>query len=480
MEDSSNNTGPENPPLFVSPIGTVTLEDGVAVIFIDHETLEPAQMEAHISMMLAVSQQSGEIAMPVLMDLGKLKRIGWEARVCGAELIRPEWNKKVAIYYRNPVQMVIASFFIGVDRPPCPTFITSDREDALRCLRDPGDAIPPIETWVPEPQTRLEAAAYALYQMGLGNLSVSRELSGELDELDAVYSGLAMLSEEIGSIFEESNRAENEAKKHRKRLEHIVAERTAEVRGINESLKREVAERQAAEEELKKINIELDGFAHTVSHDLKGPLAVIQSASETLSLLESQSHTEESEHATELSDIIIRNTDKAKALIEDLLTLAEAGQVPADVSEVDVAELIGRITEERAAEIEANGITVIVADDLGAVCASPTHMYQLFANLLTNVIQHNDSDEPVIMVSALPCEAQEHHFLVRDNGSGIADEDLDKVFLPFYKGARGRTGIGLSTVSKLVSVYGGQVIAYNDNGACFEMTIRDIEVPPEP
>lgn len=481
MEDSSEkNAGPENAPFFETPIGRVTLEDGVAVMLFEHETLDVAQIEAHISMMLEVSQNAGQIAMPVLMDLGSMKWIGWEARVCGAELTRPEWNKKVAIYYHNPVQMVIAAFFVGVDRPPCPTIITGDRERAMEWLKDPGDGIPPPETWIPEPSTRLEAAASAVYQMGLGNLSASSEISGEQDELDAVYSGLAMLSEEIGGIFDERDRVENEARKHRRRLEHIVAERTAEVSEINESLKREITERKAAEAELKKINSELDGFAHTVSHDLKGPLAVIHSAGETLSLLVSKPESEDDRHALELADIISRNTHKATALIEDLLALAEAGQVPADVSLIDIGELIGLITEERSAEIEAKDITVMVADDLGEVRASPTHMYQVFANLLTNVIQHNDSDTPVIEVATLPAEAPEHHYLIRDNGSGIAEEDLAKVFLPFYKGAHGRTGIGLSTVSKLMAVYGGEVIAYNDNGACFELTIRDIDSSPEP
>jgi signal transduction histidine kinase len=154
--------------------------------------------------------------------------------------------------------------------------------------------------------------------------------------------------------------------------------------------------------------------------------------------------------------------------------------VPSEVSQVDIGELIVLIAEERADEIEAKGITIKIADDLGEVRASPTHMYQLFANLLTNVIQHNDSETPVIEVATLPAEAPEHHFLIRDNGSGIAEEDIDKVFLPFFKGAHGRTGIGLSTVSKLVSVYEGEVIAYNDNGACFELTIRDIDSSIEP
>jgi len=66
-----------------------------------------------------------------------------------------------------------------------------------------------------------------------------------------------------------------------------------------------------------------------------------------------------------------------------------------------------------------------------------------------------------------------HRYLTRDNGSGIAPEYLGRIFLPFVKGKTGETGIGLTTVEKIVAVYGGEIRAYNDNGACFEFTLKD-------
>jgi signal transduction histidine kinase len=64
-------------------------------------------------------------------------------------------------------------------------------------------------------------------------------------------------------------------------------------------------------------------------------------------------------------------------------------------------------------------------------------------------------------------------YLVRDNGPGIPDDYLDDVFLPFFRGEKGATGIGLATVAKIADVYDGEVKAYNEDGACFEITLSD-------
>jgi signal transduction histidine kinase len=474
MKEPDNNTGDTQVPLsFQTPIGKITLQDGVVIIAIDRERPEPEDMQGHIDLLLGVSQESGQLKMPVLLDLGPLAWMNWETRLCAIETMRPEWNEKVAILYRNPVQMIISAFFLGDERPPYPVMITGDRSAALDWLNDPQASSPPLESFIPEPANRLEALAVEMCRIGLGTFSGGNEIPGDLDELDAVACGLAMLTEEIISMFAERDSAEKEAARHRKRLELLVQERTSEVRDTNESLKREIEVRKAAEEQLQRINEDLISFAHTVSHDLKGPLSVIQSAGETLVLLLSLPDPVDPEHASELADIITRSTLKATTLIEDILALAEAGQVPSDIEQVDISDVVALIVDERTSELSRKGVALEVSDDLGTIRASRTHMYQVFTNLITNVIQHNDSATPAIQIRALPAHAPEHRYLVRENGSGIPEEDLEKIFEPFFKGAEGLTGIGLSTVSKIAGVYGGDVFAYNENGACFEVTIRD-------
>jgi PAS domain S-box-containing protein len=237
----------------------------------------------------------------------------------------------------------------------------------------------------------------------------------------------------------------------------------------------DITERQRYEEELKQVNAELEGYAHTVSHDLKGPLASMgMSLSMLRELLESPKSKEAGLEVLEVVDLMGLSLERADQLIGTLLKLAEAGQVPGEVTSIDVGQMVKRVLEERAREIKVRGIKVEVDSDLGHVVADYSHVYQLFANLIANAIQHNDSESPVIEVSRLGEEGEGgHRYLVRDNGSGIPPETIDRIFMPFFKGKTGGSGIGLSTVKKIVKLYGGEISAYNDSGACFEFTLGD-------
>jgi len=239
---------------------------------------------------------------------------------------------------------------------------------------------------------------------------------------------------------------------------------------------RDITERRQAEEALERANIELDGYAHTVSHDLRAPLANIVLANYTLQeLLKGPQTDETKETIFDTAEIISRNSEQISTLIGDLLSLAEAGQKPREVSVVDVSDVVRAVLEERSREIKEKGILVRVDERLGEVTAHPTQMYQLFSNLIGNAINHNDSPEPVLQISYLgDIEAGMHRYLVRDNGSGIPPEDTDNIFIPFFKkGRSGDSGIGLATAETIVRVYDGEIRAYNDNGACFEFAVRD-------
>jgi len=236
----------------------------------------------------------------------------------------------------------------------------------------------------------------------------------------------------------------------------------------------DVTKRREAQEELKRINAELDGYAHTVSHDLKGPLAALHLASESIEKLLSLPETEDrNENIVKLAEIIVRNTRKSEELTNSLLTLAEAGQRPAGVSDVDVGKIVKRVLEERRGEIEKSGMRTEYRN-LGRVRADPTHIYQLFANLVGNAIKHNSSDEPTLAIRLVESKGDLHTYRVCDNGPGVPPGDLNRIFDPFYTAGGGvGTGIGLATVARIVKVYGGEVRAYNDNGACFEFSLHD-------
>ena len=237
---------------------------------------------------------------------------------------------------------------------------------------------------------------------------------------------------------------------------------------------RDITKRKMAEEKLQRANVELEGYAHMVSHDLKGLLSGIVLAAETLVELQEGIDTGDAEASDKIVATISRYTWKAQGRIEGHLALAESGQKPMEVSDVDVREVVGEVLHERSGEIKEKGVEMNLIPDLGSVTGSPIQIQQVFSNLIGNAIRHNDSENPIIQVSYLGDDDDgAHRYLVRDNGSGIPEDIIDDVFLPFTRGKDGDTGIGLSIVEKLVNVYGGEIRTYNDNGACFEFTLRD-------
>jgi signal transduction histidine kinase len=253
-----------------------------------------------------------------------------------------------------------------------------------------------------------------------------------------------------------------------KMTDDLVAER--------EGLERKVEERTA---ELAVSNIELDGYAHTVSHDLRGPISSISMSASLLSeILDEEDVVGNRAELKTLADQILTSTDRSFSLITDLLALAEAGHKPSTVESVDLDETVQRIIMERADRIKGKNARVEVVGKLGSILASPTQMYLLFNNLIVNAVKHNDAAEPLVEVVCLgAAEGGGRKYQVRDNGPGIAEGDFDRIFEPFFKGRGGETGIGLATVKKIVETYRGEITPCNmeGGGACFELVLHDYD-----
>lgn len=239
---------------------------------------------------------------------------------------------------------------------------------------------------------------------------------------------------------------------------------------------RDISPMKRAEEQLRRANSNLIAYAHTVSHDLRSPLTSVILANESMrNELDSPEGSLRAE-VEESTRAIARNVGKIYSLVNDLLTIAEYGQAPVKVTEVEVAEVVHRVLEEQAHEIEEKGVEVRVDEELGRIRANETQVYQVFLNLIINAIRHNDSEAPKVEVRNCGERNGVHEYLVRDNSSGIPEELMDVLYVPFKKeaGSSGK-GIGLAIVKKIIDVYGGDIRAYNDNGACFEFSIPDLE-----
>jgi signal transduction histidine kinase len=241
---------------------------------------------------------------------------------------------------------------------------------------------------------------------------------------------------------------------------------------------RDTTERKRAEQELQRLNIELEGYAHAVSHDLRSPLTNIGLAAATLVEMVKNKGLDQDSEIMNVTHIIEGNVRKSSKLIEDVLELAEASQMPLEIEEVDISGIVSRVLDDNSVLIAENNVLVEVGRDLGSLVANDTQMYQLFSNLIRNAIIHNDNEGPAVRISHdHEPDTGIHRYRVSDNGPGIPEDEFENIFTPFYSmGPTGESGIGLSTVKKIVSIYDGDIQVSSGNGAVFEFTLRDIDI----
>jgi two-component system phosphate regulon sensor histidine kinase PhoR len=212
-------------------------------------------------------------------------------------------------------------------------------------------------------------------------------------------------------------------------------------------------------------------FIINASHELRTPLTAIQGAVETLD-----------EDATGpnrvVLDILKRQVDRLRNIVEDLLDLAVAEDraVALDLVDVDVRGLAEKAMDSFTARMRDKGIawSVSAPHDLPRTQADPDLIDQILVNLIDNAVKYTDSGRVDVLLSA---EGRELRLSVRDTGIGIAEEDLERIFERFYvidksrSRKSGGTGLGLSIVKHIAERHGGRVIVESVEGKGTTFTV---------
>lgn len=221
---------------------------------------------------------------------------------------------------------------------------------------------------------------------------------------------------------------------------------------------RDITERKNMEEELKRRNQELDLFAQTVAHDLKTPLSVVDGYIQLL-LKEDC----EAEEASKYLQNCYHAVKRMEQLIDSLLEYARAGSPETGARPVSPAGIAREVITERESLVAERKARILLSNAFSRcprIFVTPFKFRQVLANLLENAVKYSDpAREPVVELDA-EWNGDEVTFHVKDNGRGISPEDLDKVFLPFWR--RGShpeagMGIGLFTVKHAVESWGGRI-----------------------
>jgi signal transduction histidine kinase len=197
-----------------------------------------------------------------------------------------------------------------------------------------------------------------------------------------------------------------------------------------------------------------------VSHELRTPLTVIQG---NLEALLDGVYPADAEHLQP----ILEESRVLERLIDDLrtLTLAEAGSLVLHREPTNVGALLNDVAAAYRSQAEQAGITLTAtaADDLPTLDLDPARIREVVANLLTNALRHTPRDGKVELSARLAGDQVE--VTVHDSGSGIAPDQLDKIFDRFYRSPDSPgSGLGLPIAKSLVEAHGGTIIAAAEVG----------------
>ena len=232
---------------------------------------------------------------------------------------------------------------------------------------------------------------------------------------------------------------------------------------------------RATEAEILRRADELkNALLGAVSHDLRTPLASIVASAG--SLRQTDVRWTEAERESFLSDIE-NEARRLSRIVSNLLDLSrmESGTLHPERSWYDLAALIDDVVGRLRPLTQGHRVEVRVPEDLPPISLDYVEIDQVLSNLIENATRHTRPGTTIVVSAAI--EGGDAIVEVSDDGRGIPNDALARVFEPFFRGATGGTprgtGLGLAVARGLVEAHGGHISVHNrpEGGAVFRFTL---------
>lgn len=239
-----------------------------------------------------------------------------------------------------------------------------------------------------------------------------------------------------------------------------------------------ILQRQARRlaEEKRQVRFQ---FVSVLAHEMKSPISAIEGY---LQMMKERTAGNDPEAYDHMLDRCLIRIDGMRKLIADLLDLTsiESGQRERSIQEVDLAQAARQAVENIKVEAERREISIDLNVQPGAgMQADRTEIEMILNNLVSNAVKYNrDQGRVVLSVGA---SADEVRIEVEDTGIGMTEEEAQRLFHDFSRIKNNKTrhilgsGLGLSTLKKLVTLYDGEISVKSqpDVGSTFTVVLRN-------
>lgn len=284
---------------------------------------------------------------------------------------------------------------------------------------------------------------------------------------------------------------EEQIRKLNEELEQKVTDRTIEleIRGkelisneaallnLVEDLNLKSEELQAKSQQLELVNKELEAFSYSVSHDLRAPLRAINGF---ISILIEEYGDKIDYEGKRICGVILSNAIKMGQLIDDLLSFSRLIRSEVNHSQIDMESLVKKILSELESVQNIKTSNIITLQSLPGAIGDANLIKQVWVNLISNALKYSGKNEnPAISIGAFPKDTEIVYF-IKDNGVGFSMNYAHKLFDVFQRlhttAEFEGTGVGLAIVKRIISRHGGKVWAESEigKGATFYFSLPGI------
>jgi signal transduction histidine kinase len=256
------------------------------------------------------------------------------------------------------------------------------------------------------------------------------------------------------------NRQKLRAYKKVSKQQKILEDQAAEIQQANMELHQQ-------NEELTALNIEKNELMGIVSHDLKNPIGAVRGYAE---LIENQTFT--GDEVLSASSHIVQVSERMLELVKNLLDMnqMESGGLQLNMVNFDISPVVEAVVDQYRTPAEAKQITLHFSNETeeSTVSADEQALMQVLDNLVSNAVKYSPHGKQAF-VRILRNEAAVR-IEVQDQGEGISEEDMKKLFGKFARlsarptGGEHSTGLGLSIVKRMVEAMNGKVWCESELG----------------